>query len=108
MASLHEASDSERSLVGDLLGMCGDAGHEPPNILIFKNIQRGFKVPFVLYCDFESFISDDDGKVHTPSGYSILRVSAYKNMETLAYTYSDDNVMEHFYEILRKIDEEIC
>ena len=76
LACPSEATDFEIDFVEDLLNTIADP--DPPNILKFKNIIKGFKVPYVCYCDFESFISNDSEQVHTPSGYSILVVSIYE------------------------------
>jgi hypothetical protein len=74
--------------------------------LKFQNIIKGFKVPFVLYCDFESFISGEEEE-HIPSGFSILRVPVYPEFRAKAFTYSGENVMEKFYDHLVATDAEI-
>ena len=62
--------------------------YPPPGEKVkFKNVIRTHKVPFTLYCDFESFLQpviDDEHVVseHVPSGFCCLRVSQYPEYET--------------------------
>jgi hypothetical protein len=94
IANISEATTSERNLVDSLLAMHGSSLDDPPNIIKFKDIIKGFKVPFVLYADFESFISGEEEE-HIPSGFSMLRVFAYRDHQTKAYTYSGENVFQN-------------
>ena len=103
--NIRDTSDAEREFVEDILSRIQD--NDPPNILKFQNIQKTFMVPYVIYCDFESFISCDT-ETHTPSGFSMLVVSCNREVETReAYTYSGEDVMTKFYDRLCEIDNEI-
>jgi hypothetical protein len=48
---------------------------DPANILKFTDTKKQFPVPFALYIDFESFITED---AHEPSGFGCLRVSSFE------------------------------
>lgn len=80
-----------------------DEDLEQGNILRFKHYQRGFKCPFVIYIDFEAFISKDaNDNDHLPSGFCALTISAYDHLNNhKAYVYSGENVMDNFYEHLQ-------
>jgi len=73
---------------------------------------RTHKVPFVLYCDFESYLQpapDGEDSQHVPSGFCCLRVSRYPEYETSPVVYSGgSDVMSRFYEHLRSEKREIC
>jgi len=62
------------------------------NMLKFHKIQHTFPVPFVLYTDFESFITPSGE--HEPSGFCCLRVSKFPQHDHIIYTYSADNVLQ--------------
>ena len=87
----------------------------PDEKVKFRNTIRTLKVPFVLYCDFESYLKpatdDDDGTIisrHIPSGFCCLRVSSYSKYVTEPVVFSGENVMERFFEHLRSEKREIC
>ena len=75
----------------------------PCNILRFKNVMAQFKVPYLIYSDFESFIISD---THVPSGFCTYRVSAYGELYK-PHVYSGDDVMQHFYSHLKIERQEI-
>ena len=84
----------------------------PENVLTFNQEQNSFPVLFALYIDFESFMVKDMSDVnidhHEPSGFACLRVSAmpeHNNNEV--YVYSGPDVMEHFFEHIKKEHKEI-
>jgi len=54
-----------------------------------------FPVPFVLYADFESFITPSGE--HKPSGFCCLRVSKFPQHDHNSYTYSGHNVLQHLF-----------
>ena len=68
----------------------------------FKQVGKMLKVPFVIYADFECILQplNKDGKknIHKPCGYSYLVVSAVDEDQPKIVTYSDENVLEHFFE----------
>jgi len=85
----------------------------PGEKLSFNHTIRSYQVPFVLYCDFESYLQPviDDGNLvnkHVPSGFCCLRVSQYPEHETPPVTYSGLDVMERFFQHLQSEKSEIC
>jgi len=58
-----------------------------------------FPVPFVLYADFESYLTSS-GK-HIPSGFCCLRVSKFPEHNHKIVTYSGDNVLQKFLEHIK-------
>jgi len=64
---------------------------ERENILKFDKIQHMFPVPFVLYTDFESYLTSSEE--HVPSGFCCLRVSKFPEHDHNIFTYSGDNVL---------------
>ena len=88
--------------------------YPPPGEQVkFKNIIRTHKVPFALYCDFESYLQPVDGEgnivnEHIPSGFCCLRVSSYPEYETPPVIYSGPNVVETFFKHLKAEKKEIC
>jgi hypothetical protein len=79
---------------------CADADlkedGEPQNLLKFNNYKACFEVSHVIYCDFESYISDE--KEHIPSGYCCYTVSKFEN--NVPVVYSGNDVMEKFFDHL--------
>ena len=83
----------------------------------FTQIGKMLRVPFVIYADFECILEKmeegeedvEDGKKknrHTPCGYSYLVVSDDENYQPEIVTYSDENVLEHFFDnILRETEK---
>jgi len=69
------------------------------NILKFDKIQHMFLVPFVLYADFESYLTFS-GK-HVPSGFCCLRVSKFFEHDHKIVTYLWDNVLQEFFEHIK-------
>jgi len=89
--------------------------YPPPGEKVkFRNMIRTHKVPFVIYCDFESYLqpapdSEDIVSQHVPSGFCCLRVSRYPEYETGPVVYSGgSDVMGRFYKHLRSEKREIC
>ena len=85
----------------------------PGEKVTFQNVIRTHKVPFALYCDFESYLQPvtDNGNIvneHVPSGFCCLRVSRYPEYETPPVVYSGPGVMERFFQHLRAEKKEIC
>ena len=68
---------------------------EGENILKFEKIHHMFPVPFVLYADFESFITPSGE--HVPSGFCCLRTSKFPEHDHNIYTYSGPNVLDEFF-----------
>ena len=72
--------------------------------LSYKDIQKEFPVPYVIYVDFESFLtpSADKNSVneHVPSGFCCLKVSKFDGEIFEPYVYSGENVMSKFYEYI--------
>ena len=68
----------------------------------FTQVGKMLRVPFVIYADFECILerTGEDGKInsHKPCGYSYLVVSDDENYQPEIVTYSDENVLEHFFE----------
>jgi len=75
------------------------------NILKFDKIQHMFPVPFILYADFESFITPSGE--HEPSGFCCLRVSKFPQHDHNIYTYSGDNVLQQFFTHINNEQTEI-
>jgi len=73
-------------------------------LLRYDRIQYEFLFPFYLVANFEGFLEDADGEtVHRPSGFCVYRISLYQSYCTEPFTYSDGDVMEHFFQhVLRK------
>jgi len=77
------------------------------------------RVPFAIYCDFESFLqpnpdydpsSNDNTKIcdeHVPSGFGLYTVSEHEEHQTDIIVYSGENVMETFFETLMSERERI-
>src|SRR5436190_9120067 len=70
----------------------------------FTNYRFKLKIPYVIYGDFECFISDN-GK-HTPSGFCLVVVDSERRI-CKTVTYSDSNIMDTFFKVLFNIVEEI-
>ena len=88
---------------------CSIHGHQKTELpgpnevnMEFTQIQKMLKVPYVIYADFECILepTQEEGKksIHTPCGYSYLVVSTDETVQPKIVTYSDDNVLEHFFE----------
>lgn len=100
----------------------GDVRVEMPkpkeNILKFKNYQNKFKVPFVIYADFESILKpresiNTDKKSHivndhVPCGFTLKPVSINKKLHFSDVTYRGEDCIKIFCEELKKLEEEIC
>ena len=69
------------------------------NILKFDKIQHMFPVTFLLYADFESYLTTS-GK-HVLSGFCCLRVSKFPEHDHKIFTYSGDNVLKEFFEHIK-------
>src|SRR5262249_49803221 len=92
-----EAKEVEKMQAAEL-------GFKPENILHFNNVSAMFKVPYVLYADFECFIGED--QVHVPSGFCLYKVSMYgEKYEPVLYSGPD--VMPEFFKALRKEETSI-
>ena len=81
---------------------------DPSFILKFKHYTYSYRVPCVIYADFESFIvasekADVTDDMHVPSGFCSLtvfdKVFARPNK---AHVYSGENVMDSFFEHLNR------
>ena len=79
----------------------------------FKQLGKMLKVPFVIYADFECISQpmNKEGKknVHNPCGYSYLVVSVVDEDEDQPeiVTYSDENVLDHFFEDMMRETEHL-
>ena len=87
---------------------------EMPNkrpIVEYSNGQHQFKVPFVLYADFESILESIDGpsnnpnysstrgvNVHTPSGWCVHSKFAYGDLDNPTTQYRGSDCVERFCE----------
>ena len=84
------------------------SNEDPSFILKFKHYIYSFRVPCVIYANFESFImrsekanATDD--VHVPSGYCCLTVfDEVFARPNKAQVYSGENVMKIFFEYLNR------
>src|SRR6266496_1315438 len=87
----------------------GKNGRDPPNILKFTNVIKTFPQPFVIYCDFESFVTPDGERdKHVPSGVCCLTVSILPQFNTAQpFVYSGEDVMEAFFDHLLSEEERI-
>ena len=82
-------------------------------VLHYKATQKEFPVPYVLYVDFESFLTPSAGKEdsvgeHVPSGFCCLKVSKVDDEIFEPFIYSGPNVMSKFYEHVYREQETIC
>jgi len=81
-------------------------------VLYYKATQKKFPVPYVIYVDFESFLtpSEDKNSVnqHVPSGFCCLKVSRFDGEIFEPYVYSGENVMSKFYEYIYAEQQIIC
>jgi len=73
------------------------------DILKLRHVSREFKVPYVIYADFECFISKtdsvDSANDHILSGFCCLTVCANNFLDlSEAYVYSGPDPMDKFYE----------
>ena len=75
------------------------------NILKFDKIQHMFPVPFVLYADFESYLTSSGE--HVPSGFCCLRVSQFPEHDHNIFTYSGDNVLQNFFQHIKQEQDTI-
>ena len=79
---------------------------DPSFILKFKHYAYSFRVPCVIYADFESFIvrsdkADATDDMHIPSGYCCLTVfDEVFARPNKAHVYSGEKVMESFFDYL--------
>ena len=80
--------------------------------LSYKDIQKEFPVPYVIYVDFESFLTPSSDKnsinEHVPSGFCCLKVSKFDGEIFEPYVYSGENVMSKFYEYIYAEQQTIC
>ena len=80
-------------------------------IVEYSNGQHQFKVPFVMYADFESILEPIQGainnpnvssargvNVHTPSGWCLRSKFAYGNVDNPLTQYRGSDCVERFYE----------
>jgi len=58
-----------------------------------------FPVPFVLYADFESYLTSSGE--HVLSSVCCLRVSKFPEHHHKLFTYSGDNVLKEFFEHIK-------
>ena len=83
---------------------------QPSNILSFKDVKAQFKVPYVIYSDFESMVSKDDGSkddsCHYPSGFCCYTVSDFNQFEPVVYSGPD--TMERFFDHICSERDKIC
>jgi len=81
-------------------------------VLYHKATQKEFPVPYVIYVDFESFLSPsaDENSVneHVPSGFCCLKVSKFHGEIFELYVYSGENVMSKFYQYIYAEQQIIC
>jgi len=81
-------------------------------VLYYKASQKEFPAPYVIYVDFESFLSPsaDENSVneHVPSGLCCLKVSKFDGEFFEPYVYSGENVMSKFYEYIYAEQQIIC
>ena len=75
-------------------------GDEKP-VLAFKDKQKCHPVPFVIYCDFEAFLTPVDSTTvqerHVPSGFAAKTVCIEDDAyDSELICYSGDDVIEHF------------
>ena len=72
----------------------------PENILGFRNYEKMFQLPFVIYADFECILppvkEGEEEVIHEPSGFCIYRVSKFKKYKSRAIVYSGPDVMKSF------------
>ena len=81
-------------------------------VLSYHATQKEFPVPYVLYVDFESFLtpSADNNSVseHVPSGFCCLKVSKFDREIFEPFVYSGPNVISKFYEHIYTEQKWIC
>ena len=111
-AEMEGEGESEQEGVEDLLEIDSDvkkaalekqkSNQTPDFILKFRHYIHTFRVPAVIYVDFESFIVKPNGEggddLHEPSGFCALTVMDEvfeRNCEPV--TFSGDGVMEAFF-----------
>ena len=75
---------------------------EPGSTLQWNSPMKTERAPFVMYCDFESFLVPGSEiknvvNTHVPSGFCCHTVSKFKEYETAPTLYSGEDVMEHFF-----------
>jgi len=85
---------------------------EEDAVLSYKATQKEFTVPYVIYVDFESFLTPSADKnsvnVHVPSWFCCLKVSKFDGEIFEPYVYSGENVMSKFYEYTYAEQQKIC
>jgi len=73
-------------------------------VLYYKAVQKQFPVPYVIYVDFESFLTPsadkDSVNEHVPSGFCCLTVSKFDGEVFEPYTYSGRDVVAKFFEYI--------
>ena len=85
-------------------GVVNDDDAVPSNIVRFKKISCQFKVPFVIYYDFECLLPESN--VHVPSGFCCYTVSDFERTEPVYY--SGPEVMSKFFQHLESERNRIC
>jgi hypothetical protein len=88
---------------------------EPGSKLKWNSPMRTEPMPFVIFCDFESFLTPETNgqtknavDTHVPSGFCALTVSIYDEFNDVEpKLYSGDNVMSEFYKHLLNEKERI-
>jgi len=75
---------------------------EPGSTLQWKSPMKTERIPFVIYCDFESFLVPGSKlknviDTHIPSGFCCHTVSIFEEYATPPTLYSGEEVMEHFF-----------
>ena len=82
----------------------------------FKDGQNQFKVPFIMYADFESILEPmspvepgspnqpytNEVHQHTPSGWRVYSKFAYRDVDNLLRTYRGKDCIEIFYNCIKR------
>jgi DNA polymerase type B, organellar and viral len=72
--------------------------------LRFKNFKAQFKVPYVIYADFECYITKEG--MHEPSGFCMYTVSEFDD-SAVPFVYSGPDTMAKFFERIRAVQKEV-
>ena len=87
---------------------------EDTKILEFNQSQKSDKALLIIYADLECIIEKTDGckknpenlstakvREHIPSGFSVSKISSFKNIESKHDAYRGKDCIKKFYESLR-------
>jgi len=77
---------------------------KPENKMYYKDITSQFRVPYVVYADFETFVTEDNK--YEPSSFCCYTVAEHEVNQPVVYT--GDDVMDKFFDHICAERNRIC